>query len=84
MIITCTWNSVHECDNIKECHAPKIIQEDQYAIRVLCDICKHQYVIRKDWRGAPENRQYSKIYKRDILQGKENLFYKYNEQWLKK
>jgi hypothetical protein len=72
-----------ECDNIKKCHRPEIIGEDHTAMRVICKECWHQYVVPKDWRGAPENRFYSKTYKRDILQGHENLFYKYYPQFIK-
>lgn len=72
-----------ECDNKKKCHRLEITGEDLYAMRVICKECWHQYVIHKDWRGAPENRAYSKIYKRDVLQGHENLFYKYYPQFIK-
>ena len=73
-----------ECNNISNTHEPMVISEDQNAMRVGCKICHNQYVLRKDWRGVLENRQYSKIFKRDVLQGNENLFYKYNERFLKK
>ena len=72
-----------ECDNISNVHNPRTIAEDENAIRVLCLECKHQYVIRKDWRGVPENKQYSKLFKRDTLQGHENLFYKVYPQYLR-
>lgn len=65
------------CDNKHKCHAPEVIKEDNEAMRVICVECKHQYVLRKDYRGVPENRAYSKIYKRDILQGNDNLYYCY-------
>lgn len=72
----------YECDNITNCHDPETIADDQDAMRVICKQCRHQYVIRKDWRGVPENRQYSKIFKRDVIQGHENLFYKIYPQHL--
>lgn len=72
------------CDNKSDFHEPIVIAEDQNAIRIICNKCKVQYVIRKDWRGVPENRQYSKIYKKDILQPNENLFYKAYPQYLRK
>lgn len=53
------------------------------AARVFCKECKEQYVIRKDYRGVPLNRQYAEIFKRDILQGGDNLLYKYRPQFLK-
>ena len=72
-----------ECDNISACHEPEVIAETNDAIRLICKDCKHQYVIRKDWRSVPDNREYAKIFKRIILQGKDNLFYKYYPKWLK-
>ncbi len=68
---------IKECNNISQCHDPIVIGEDDNAMRVFCRQCKNQYVIRKDWRGVPENRQYSKIFQKEILQGNDNLFYKY-------
>lgn len=72
-----------ECDNKTKCHAPITIGEDENAMRVICTECKHQYVIRKDWRGVPDNKQYSKIFRRDILHGNDNLFYKYHPEHLR-
>lgn len=66
-----------ECNNKSRCHRPEIIREDENAIRVVCLDCRHTYILRKDYRGVVENRAYSKIFKRDILQGNDNLYYKY-------
>lgn len=72
-----------ECNNKSQCHLPKVITEDNCAMRVICQTCKHQYIIRKDpFKGVPEKRSYAKIFKKDILQGNDNLFYKYNAQFL--
>lgn len=68
------------CDNKSSCHNPVVISEDQNATRVGCTECKHQYVIRKDYRGIHENRQYLEIYRKDSLQPNTNLFYKYYPQ----
>ena len=70
------------CDNKSSCHNPKTITEDENASRVICTECKNQFVIRKDWRGVPLNRQYGEIYKKDVLQGNDNLFYKYHPEYL--
>lgn len=48
----------------------------------MCSECKEVEVIRKDWRGVPENRSYGKFFRRDVLQGSDNLFYKYYPQYL--
>ena len=72
------------CNNISSCHNLKTIVDGESAMRVICTECKHQYVIRKNpYSGAPEKRQYAKLYKRDILQGRENLFYKYYPQHIR-
>lgn len=73
----------YTCDNVADCHNPVILGEDANAMRVMCSECKIQEVIRKDWREVPENRQYSKFFKRDILQGNDNLLYKYHNEYLR-
>lgn len=74
----------YECDNISNCHDPITIGEDSNALRVICKQCKNIYVLRKDPNtGAPEKKEYSKIFKRDILQGNDNLFYKIYPQYLR-
>jgi hypothetical protein len=71
------------CDGVSACHNCDIIAEDMNAARVYCRECKSQYVIRKDHRGVPLNRQYAEIFKRDILQSNSNLLYKYHPNFLK-
>ncbi len=73
-----------ECDNYNECHDLDVIAEDDNGLRVHCKICKNQYMIRKDERGVPEKREYARLFKRFILQGNDNLFYRYNERFLLK
>lgn len=73
----------NECDNISQTHDLTTIEEDASAERVICKICGSQYVMRKDWRGVHFNRQYTEIFKRDILQGNDNLLYKYHPEYLK-
>lgn len=61
-----------------------IIHDDGDAMRVVCKICHHQYIVRKDInKGVPEKRSYAKLFKRDILQGSDNLLYKYRPDFLK-
>lgn len=72
------------CDNKSQAHDLITISDGDTAMRVLCKLCKRQFVIRKDpFKGVPEKRQYAKLYKRDILQGNDNLLYKYYPQYLK-
>jgi hypothetical protein len=71
------------CNNISQTHN-LITIDDSEALRVICSQCKKQFVIRKDpFTGAPEKRQYAKVFKRDILQGNDNLLYKYRPDFLK-
>lgn len=65
------------CDNISICHDPKIIAEDQAAIRVFCTQCGHEERIGKDRKGNPEHRLFGEWFKRDILQPGPPLYYKY-------
>ncbi len=65
------------------CHNPIIQGEDNNALRWICPECKEYGIIRKDWRGVSEKREYAKVFRRDILQGNDNLFYKYNERFLR-
>lgn len=71
-----------ECDNKWNSHDPITVADDGNATRVICNHCKHQYVLKKTWTGVHENRAYSKIYKRDIIQPRENLFYKIYPKYL--
>jgi hypothetical protein len=72
------------CDNVSACHDNELIVENQDGIRVICKECKCSYVIRKDpFTGAPNKRDYIKIFARYTLQGKDNLFYKYYPQHLR-
>lgn len=71
------------CDNVSRCHNLIEISDGDSAMRVLCKECKVSIIIRKDInKGVPEKRQYAKVFKRDILQGNDNLFYKYHPRYL--
>lgn len=72
------------CDNKSNCHDLETISDGDTAMRVICNNCHKQFVIRKDpFKGVPEKRQYAKIFKRDILQGNDNLLYKYRPEFLR-
>ena len=71
------------CDNKSRCHNPITIGEDNNALRVYCKDCHAIIVIRKDYRGVPERRKYAEVFKRDILQGNDKLFYKYYEKHIR-
>lgn len=71
------------CDNYNDCHDLETITEDENAMRMHCTICKNQFIIRKDERGVPEKRQAAYYFRRFILQGNDNLFYKYHPEHLR-
>ena len=73
---------MNPCNNKSSCHDLINICDDKDALRVICKQCHQQYILRKDWRGVPEKRLYAKIFKKDILQGNDNLFYKYHPEYL--
>jgi hypothetical protein len=74
---------VRACDNVSSCHTPFVIADGD-AMRVICETCKRTYIIRKDPnKGVPEMRQYQKIFKKDTLQGNDNLLYKYHEELMR-
>jgi len=52
------------CDNVSNCHELTTIAETGEAMRVFCNICQRQFIIKKDWRGVPENKYYSKIFRK--------------------
>lgn len=71
------------CNNIQRCHNPITLSEDENALRWFCTECKESGIIRKEpIKNVPEKREYARVYRKDILQGKDNLFYKYYSQHL--
>lgn len=68
------------CDNINDSHDNQTINETPDGIRVICKICKEINIIRFDSNGRCDNREYSRIFKRDVLQPSENLYCKYHSQ----
>lgn len=66
------------CDNINHCHDNIQITETDDGLRVICKVCKQINILRKDRYSRFNNRQYSKVFKRDILQPGTNLYYKVN------
>ena len=74
----------YTCNNVSSTHDLITISDGDTAMRVLCKNCKASYTVRKDpFKGVPEKRQYAQIFRRDILQGNDNLLYKYHPEFLK-
>jgi hypothetical protein len=73
------------CNNKSQAHNLKTIADGDSAMRVYCNICKQVIIVRQDqWKGVPEKRQYAKVFKRDILQGNDNLLYKYRPELMQR
>jgi hypothetical protein len=68
------------CNNITRCHDLIIFEENVTALRAFCKTCRRSYVVRKDGNGNPEKRKYARLFKKDILQRHENLYYKYHPE----
>lgn len=66
------------CDNINQCHDNVVINETTDGIRTYCKLCGKINVLRIGTDGRYNNREYSEIFKRDLLQPGENLYYKYH------
>jgi len=66
------------CNNTDSVHDNEVINETPDGIRVYCKRCKQINVLRMDLNGRMNNKEYAKIFKKDILQPGENLYYKEN------
>jgi hypothetical protein len=64
------------CNNISNTHSPRLIKEEADGVRYICDICKGQFVLRIGTDGRMDNREYTKVFKKDLLQPHDNLFFK--------
>lgn len=69
---------LNKCDNKNKCHNNQIINKQEDGIRIICKDCKEINIIRIGLDGRMNNRKYAKVFKKDILQPGENLYYKYN------
>ena len=68
------------CDNISDTHDNVILSQTDDGVRVMCQKCKQQQVIRIGTDGRMDNRLYSKVFKADILQPSENLYFKLHSE----
>ena len=67
---------IKPCDNISDVHDPRLISETGDGVRYICDKCKEQFVLRIGEDGRMENREYTKVFKKDLLQPHDNLYFK--------
>ena len=65
-----------KCDNKSNVHDARVIYDNNDAMVAVCIQCKELGVFRKDCDGRMNNREYTKFFKREILQPTTNLYYK--------
>jgi hypothetical protein len=64
------------CNNKSNCHDNRMITHEQDGVRYICTICWQQNVLRIGEDGRMNNREYTKVFKRDLLQPSDNLYFK--------
>jgi hypothetical protein len=70
---------MRRCNNVSALHWPLILADQDGAVVAYCKLCGEQKVFRKDPTGRMNNTEYSKWFKRDIIQNSQPLYYKYHE-----
>lgn len=48
--------------------------------RAYCRICRRTYYLRHNKYGAPDKRQYAKLFYRDIVQPNKPIYYKIHRE----
>ena len=70
------------CDGISALHWPEILGDNDGAVVAHCKLCHEVKVFRQDKEGRMCNWEYSKWFKRDIIQMGHPLYYKYHESMM--
>lgn len=52
-------------------------------IITYCRICNRTYYIKTNRNGAPDKRQYAKLFYRDVVQPNKPLYYKIHREKMK-
>lgn len=65
-----------ECDNKTQAHMMLELTSAPGGSRAYCRLCRRTYYLRHNANGAPEKRQYAKLFYRDVVQRNKPLFYK--------
>ena len=64
------------CDNVSNVHDNVMVKHESDGVRYRCKICNQINVLRIGADGRMENRNYTKVFKRDLLQPHDNLYFK--------
>lgn len=68
-----------ECDNKSTAHY-MIEIPDKRGMRGFCKLCRRTFYLRLNKNGAPDKRQYAKLFYRDIVQPSRPLYYKFHPE----
>lgn len=64
------------CDNRNNVHDPLQIVDEPGGIRYICKTCKKIMVLRRGADDRFNNKEYTEVFKRDLLQPHDNLYFK--------
>lgn len=70
------------CDNKSNAHL-LVEMPGRNGMRAYCKLCRRTYYLRMNKNGAPDKRQYAKLFYRDIIQPNHPLYYKFHREKMK-
>lgn len=68
-------NLTLECDNVHEAHDLISRTNQKGGELAYCRICNRTYYLKHNHNGAPDNKEYGKLYFRWIVQPHNPLYY---------
>lgn len=71
-----------ECDNVTQAHL-MVERADTGGIVAYCKLCNRTYYLKTNKNGAPDKRQYAKLFYRDIVQPNHPLYYRIHPEKMK-
>jgi len=71
-----------ECDNKTNVHY-MVELPGKNGMRAYCKLCRRTYYLRLNKNGAPNKRQYARLFLRDIIQPNKPLYYKVHPEKMK-
>lgn len=72
----------NECNNKTDAHF-MVELSGKGGIVAYCRLCRRTYYLRTNKNGAPDKRQYNKLFYRDIIQPNKPLYYKIHRDRLR-
>lgn len=75
---------ITECDNVNQAHDMVAVpSHHKGGERAFCRICQRTYYLHHNKNGAPENREYQKLYYRWVVQPSKPLYYRIHPSVMK-